>query len=189
MSGLDSSGTESEEPYSRLGRRQRGINHISKGWRLELMKTHPESTTSGWRTRNLWMLGLSTPYWPMEFGLLKELRREETMFMDLVSCVEPLRLELNTSETQARRAKEGNTPACFWLAGIAPSDWTTLLDTENMRAVEVCHPCKGNAEKVYIDGSATKFQAFSRTFLWMVRVLRDFRRRRISPATRQRRAA
>eukprot|EP00972_Heterocapsa_arctica_P075494 11134643-Heterocapsa_arctica.AAC.1 len=29
----------------------------------------------------------------------------------------------------------------------------------------------------------------SRTFLWMVKVLREFRRRRISPATRQRRAA
>eukprot|EP00972_Heterocapsa_arctica_P072730 10737768-Heterocapsa_arctica.AAC.1 len=30
---------------------------------------------------------------------------------------------------------------------------------------------------------------YSRTFLWMVKVLRDFRRRRISPANKQRRAA
>eukprot|EP00972_Heterocapsa_arctica_P057978 8553977-Heterocapsa_arctica.AAC.2 len=54
-----------------------------------------------------------------------------------------------------RRAKEGNIPAYFWMAGIVPSDWTTWPDTENMKAMEVCHPCKGKM-KVNIDGSATK---------------------------------
>eukprot|EP00972_Heterocapsa_arctica_P023304 3433277-Heterocapsa_arctica.AAC.1 len=36
-----------------------------------------------------------------------------------------------------RRAKEGHEPECFWLAGSVPSDWTTLPDTENMKAMDV----------------------------------------------------
>eukprot|EP00972_Heterocapsa_arctica_P013334 1960030-Heterocapsa_arctica.AAC.1 len=28
---------------------------------------------------------------------------------------------------EQRRAKEGHKPACFWLAGIVPSAWTTYL--------------------------------------------------------------
>eukprot|EP00972_Heterocapsa_arctica_P004798 710883-Heterocapsa_arctica.AAC.1 len=37
-----------------------------------------------------------------------------------------------------------------------PIGWTTLPDTENMKAMKVCHPCRGKLKKVYIDGSATK---------------------------------
>eukprot|EP00972_Heterocapsa_arctica_P110933 16335363-Heterocapsa_arctica.AAC.1 len=57
-----------------------------------------------------------------------------------------------------RKTKERNKTACFWLAGIVPSAWP-LPDTENMKAVEVRHPCEGKAKKVYIDGSATKLEA------------------------------
>eukprot|EP00972_Heterocapsa_arctica_P002744 405802-Heterocapsa_arctica.AAC.1 len=59
-------------------------------------------------------------------------------------------------KVKQRRAKETNKPGCFWMAGIVPSGRTTLPDMEHMRAVEVCHPCKGNVKHVYIDGSATK---------------------------------
>eukprot|EP00972_Heterocapsa_arctica_P018345 2709560-Heterocapsa_arctica.AAC.1 len=45
------------------------------------------------------------------------------------------------------------------MAGIVPSDWTTLPDTENMKAMEVCHHCRGKVKKVYIDGSATEVGA------------------------------
>eukprot|EP00972_Heterocapsa_arctica_P023369 3443270-Heterocapsa_arctica.AAC.1 len=35
-----------------------------------------------------------------------------------------------------RRTKEENKPACFWMAGIVPIDWTTLPDSEYMKATE-----------------------------------------------------
>eukprot|EP00972_Heterocapsa_arctica_P023396 3446967-Heterocapsa_arctica.AAC.1 len=45
------------------------------------------------------------------------------------------------------------------MAGIITSDWTTLPESDYMKTTEVCHPCKGIINNVYIDGSATKIRA------------------------------
>eukprot|EP00972_Heterocapsa_arctica_P114253 16441522-Heterocapsa_arctica.AAC.1 len=58
------------------------------------------------------MLELFTPSWLMELALLKELRREEIMLMELVSCVEPLRLELNTSGGSALHPMKWSILGC-----------------------------------------------------------------------------
>eukprot|EP00972_Heterocapsa_arctica_P027809 4090825-Heterocapsa_arctica.AAC.1 len=54
------------------------------------------------------------------------------------------------------------------MLGIAPIDWTTLPDSDYMKATEVCHPCEGIIKKVYIDGSAAKVAAtcYARWGLW-----------------------
>eukprot|EP00972_Heterocapsa_arctica_P104001 15327794-Heterocapsa_arctica.AAC.1 len=56
----------------------------------------------------------------------------------------------------------------LWTAGIVPSDWTSLPDSDFTKATEVCHPCNGIINKVYIDGSATKVGAmcFAGWGLW-----------------------
>eukprot|EP00972_Heterocapsa_arctica_P056047 8267447-Heterocapsa_arctica.AAC.1 len=85
------------------------------------------------------------------------------MLMELVSCVGHPRLGLNRSGGSAlhsmewlilglqnikqRRTKEENKPACFWMGGIVLSDWTNWPDTENMKAMEVCHPYRGKVKK------------------------------------------
>eukprot|EP00972_Heterocapsa_arctica_P041139 6064196-Heterocapsa_arctica.AAC.1 len=53
------------------------------------------------------------------------------------------------------------------MAGIVPSDWTTLPDIEFMKAAEVCHPCRGTLKKVYIDGSAAKVGASCYAGWWL----------------------
>eukprot|EP00972_Heterocapsa_arctica_P045784 6757156-Heterocapsa_arctica.AAC.2 len=45
------------------------------------------------------------------------------------------------------------------MAEIITSDWTTLSETEYMKATDTCHPCEGIIKKVYIDGSATTIGA------------------------------
>eukprot|EP00972_Heterocapsa_arctica_P039096 5756667-Heterocapsa_arctica.AAC.1 len=56
-------------------------------------------------------------------------------------------INFGLQKLKQRRAKAGNKPAF-------PSAWSTLRDTDNMKAVEVCHPCRGQVKNVYT-GSAT----------------------------------
>eukprot|EP00972_Heterocapsa_arctica_P055790 8230109-Heterocapsa_arctica.AAC.1 len=91
------------------------------------MKTPPESTTSSWRRRNLWMLELFTLSWLMEPGLLKELRRNKIMLMELVSCVELQRLELNTSGGSDLHSMESSILDCRKSSKGEPRKATNLL--------------------------------------------------------------
>eukprot|EP00972_Heterocapsa_arctica_P092354 13620683-Heterocapsa_arctica.AAC.1 len=54
------------------------------------------------------------------------------------------------------RHKEEHQPECFWNAGIATKDWTTLQESEHMKAEDLCHECKGKTNTVFIDGSSYK---------------------------------
>eukprot|EP00972_Heterocapsa_arctica_P058224 8589815-Heterocapsa_arctica.AAC.1 len=58
-------------------------------------------------------------------------------------------VNFGTQKLKQRRAGGGNKPACFWMAGIVPSAWTTLPDTGYMKAAEVCHPCRGNLRSLH----------------------------------------
>eukprot|EP00972_Heterocapsa_arctica_P105080 15483128-Heterocapsa_arctica.AAC.1 len=64
--------------------------------------------------------------------------------------------ELGYLNLRKKRAQE-NKPECFWDAGIIATYWTTLPLTE--QSEDTCHPCKGTATTVYIDGSSYKLGA------------------------------
>eukprot|EP00972_Heterocapsa_arctica_P088717 13081048-Heterocapsa_arctica.AAC.1 len=74
MSGRGLSGTESEAPDSRLGNELRNIGRITKEFRVEWMKTPPESIMSSWCRRSMDARALRVIL-ADGFGLLKELRR------------------------------------------------------------------------------------------------------------------
>eukprot|EP00972_Heterocapsa_arctica_P022674 3335437-Heterocapsa_arctica.AAC.1 len=50
-------------------------------------------------------------------------------------------------------------PQCLWTTGVITKEYTALPDTEHMRAEDICLDCTEKADKVYIDGSATKIRA------------------------------
>eukprot|EP00972_Heterocapsa_arctica_P038970 5740683-Heterocapsa_arctica.AAC.1 len=49
------------------------------------------------------------------------------------------------------RHYEHNQPECFWNAGVVSTDWTTLHESEHMKAEDLCHECEGTAKTVFID--------------------------------------
>eukprot|EP00972_Heterocapsa_arctica_P035936 5286027-Heterocapsa_arctica.AAC.1 len=50
-------------------------------------------------------------------------------------------------------------PQCLWTTGVITKEYTALPDTEYMKAEDLCLNCTEKADKVYIDGSATKIGA------------------------------
>eukprot|EP00972_Heterocapsa_arctica_P062941 9283458-Heterocapsa_arctica.AAC.1 len=52
-------------------------------------------------------------------------------------------INFGLQQLKQRRTNEEHKPPCFWIAGIVPSDWTTLPDSEFMKATEVRHPYGG----------------------------------------------
>eukprot|EP00972_Heterocapsa_arctica_P012050 1767397-Heterocapsa_arctica.AAC.1 len=50
-------------------------------------------------------------------------------------------------------------PQCLWAIGVITKDWTALPETEYMKETDIRQACAEHANKVYIDGSATKFGA------------------------------
>eukprot|EP00972_Heterocapsa_arctica_P051062 7506646-Heterocapsa_arctica.AAC.1 len=47
-------------------------------------------------------------------------------------------------------------PQCLWTTGVITKDFTALPATEYMKADDISLNCTEKADKVYIDGSATK---------------------------------
>eukprot|EP00972_Heterocapsa_arctica_P047169 6958605-Heterocapsa_arctica.AAC.1 len=52
-------------------------------------------------------------------------------------------------------------PQCLWTTGEITNDFTALRETEHMKAEDISLNCIGKADRVYIDGSATKIRASS----------------------------
>eukprot|EP00972_Heterocapsa_arctica_P078748 11611665-Heterocapsa_arctica.AAC.1 len=50
-------------------------------------------------------------------------------------------------------------PQCLWTTGVITKDYTALPETEYMTADDISLNCTAKADKVYIDGSATKIGA------------------------------
>eukprot|EP00972_Heterocapsa_arctica_P026758 3939090-Heterocapsa_arctica.AAC.1 len=50
-------------------------------------------------------------------------------------------------------------PQCLWTTGVITKDYTALPETEYMKADDISLNCTEKADKVYIDGSATKIGA------------------------------
>eukprot|EP00972_Heterocapsa_arctica_P050896 7480527-Heterocapsa_arctica.AAC.1 len=50
-------------------------------------------------------------------------------------------------------------PQCLWTTGVITKDYTVLPETEYMKADDISLNCTEKADKVYIDGSATKIGA------------------------------
>eukprot|EP00972_Heterocapsa_arctica_P086272 12717144-Heterocapsa_arctica.AAC.1 len=58
-----------------------------------------------------------------------------------------------------QRETNNNKPERFWNTGVISKDWTTLPTSEHMYQEDICHPCKGTAIQVCIDGSSYKLGA------------------------------
>jgi hypothetical protein len=50
-------------------------------------------------------------------------------------------------------------PHCLWTTGVITREYTALPSTEPMRAEDIAKDSTEKAQKVYIDGSATKIGA------------------------------
>eukprot|EP00972_Heterocapsa_arctica_P029681 4371835-Heterocapsa_arctica.AAC.1 len=50
-------------------------------------------------------------------------------------------------------------PQCLWTTGVITKDYTALPETEHMKSEDISLSCTEKADKVYIDGSATKIGA------------------------------
>eukprot|EP00972_Heterocapsa_arctica_P045336 6692425-Heterocapsa_arctica.AAC.1 len=50
-------------------------------------------------------------------------------------------------------------PHCLWTTGVITTNYTTLPDTNQMRAEDTVGEGAESAQKVFIDGSATKIGA------------------------------
>eukprot|EP00972_Heterocapsa_arctica_P023213 3417722-Heterocapsa_arctica.AAC.1 len=50
-------------------------------------------------------------------------------------------------------------PHCLWTTGVITKNYTTLPDTDQMRAEDLIGEGTQTAQKVFIDGSATKIGA------------------------------
>eukprot|EP00972_Heterocapsa_arctica_P027934 4108325-Heterocapsa_arctica.AAC.1 len=49
-----------------------------------------------------------------------------------------------------------SAPRCLWSTGVITREYTALPDTEDLKAEDTRLNCTEKADKVYIDGSATK---------------------------------
>eukprot|EP00972_Heterocapsa_arctica_P019836 2927390-Heterocapsa_arctica.AAC.1 len=50
-------------------------------------------------------------------------------------------------------------PQCLWTTGVITKYYTALPETEHMKAEDISVNCTEKADKVYMDGSATKIGA------------------------------
>eukprot|EP00972_Heterocapsa_arctica_P016030 2362871-Heterocapsa_arctica.AAC.1 len=66
---------------------------------------------------------------------------------------------LGRLQLKAIRTQMNAEPQCLWTTGVITKEWAALEETDYMKQQDLCQPCTENAEKVYIDGSATKIGA------------------------------
>jgi ribonuclease HI len=67
--------------------------------------------------------------------------------------------DLNWEELKVIRTKMNAEPQCLWTTGVITKDYTTLPETEYMKAEDISLDSTQKTQKVYIDGSATKIGA------------------------------